>query len=73
MGDFNAILSQEDKPIGGLVQVAETRDFKELMLDCNMTELIIGGRNYTWTNGHIYSRIDKAIVNAEWVIKMPPI
>ncbi|KAH0711987.1 hypothetical protein KY289_007946 [Solanum tuberosum] len=30
----------------------------------------IGGRNYTWTNGHVYSRIDKAIVNAELVNRM---
>ncbi|KAK6780222.1 hypothetical protein RDI58_022406 [Solanum bulbocastanum] len=31
----------------------------------------IGGREYTWTNGHVYSRIDKAIANAAWMDIMP--
>ncbi|KAK4716247.1 hypothetical protein R3W88_014585 [Solanum pinnatisectum] len=30
-----------------------------------------GGREYTWTNGHVYSRIDKAIANAAWMDIMP--
>lgn len=29
------------------------------------------GRNYTWTNSHMFSRIDRAIMNAEWVTNMP--
>ncbi|XP_015169932.1 uncharacterized protein [Solanum tuberosum] len=70
MGDFNSILEQEDRIVGSQVQDAETKDFKECVNDSNLVELQIGGRNFTWTNGHVYSRIDKAIVNAEWVNKM---
>ncbi|KAG5607161.1 hypothetical protein H5410_028653 [Solanum commersonii] len=29
------------------------------------------GRNFTWTNGHVFSRIDRAIVNATWMNKIP--
>lgn len=39
MGDFNAILSQDAQPIGSQVQAVETRDFNEMLNDCNMTEL----------------------------------
>jgi len=70
MGDFNSILEQEDRIVGSQVQDAEIRDFKECVNDSNLVELQIGGRNFTWTNGHVYSRIDKAIVNAELVNMM---
>lgn len=29
------------------------------------------GRDFTWTNGLVYCRIDKVLVNDEWIIKMP--
>ncbi|XP_075079358.1 uncharacterized protein LOC142164747 [Nicotiana tabacum] len=29
------------------------------------------GRKYTWTNNHVYSKIDRAIVNGEWMTTMP--
>ncbi|KAL3329033.1 hypothetical protein AABB24_036239 [Solanum stoloniferum] len=71
MGDFNSILTTEDRPIGSQVQSSETRDFQECITDCNLTELATVGRKFTWTNGHVFSRIDRAPVNAEWVLHMP--
>ncbi|WMV36855.1 hypothetical protein MTR67_030240 [Solanum verrucosum] len=35
-----------------------------------MNELTAVGGSYTWTNGHTYSRIDRAIVNVEWMLQM---
>lgn len=61
------------RPIGSLVQAVETRDFTEMMINCDMIELHTGGRKFTWTNGHVYSRTDKTIVNVEWTIRMPPL
>ncbi|KAK6803540.1 hypothetical protein RDI58_001324 [Solanum bulbocastanum] len=71
MGDFNSILTQRDRPGGSPVQDIEIRDFRECLLDCNLAELQIEGREYTWTNGHVYSQIDKAIANAAWMDIMP--
>lgn len=73
MGDFNSILAQEDRPIGSQVQLAETKDFRECMTHSNITEQHIVWRQYTWNNGHVFSRIDRALVNDEWVIRMPPL
>ncbi|KAG5581460.1 hypothetical protein H5410_052087 [Solanum commersonii] len=67
MGDFNSILHIEDRVVGSQVQEAELRDFKQCLLDTGLTELKNVGRNYTWTNEHTYSCIDKALVNAMWV------
>ncbi|KAH0682915.1 hypothetical protein KY289_020667 [Solanum tuberosum] len=67
MGDFNSILHVEDKIVGSQVQETELRDFKQCLLDTRLPELKTVGRNYTWTNGHTYSSIDKALVNAMWL------
>ncbi|XP_075079919.1 uncharacterized protein LOC142165216 [Nicotiana tabacum] len=40
--------------------------------DCKLNELNNVDRSYTWTNNHVYSRIDRAIVNAHWMMSMPP-
>ncbi|KAK4731528.1 hypothetical protein R3W88_024516 [Solanum pinnatisectum] len=67
MGDFNSILHIEDRVVGSQVQEAELRDFKKYLLDSGLTKLKTVGRIYTWTNGHTYSCIDKALVNDMWV------
>lgn len=72
MGDFNSILSTEDRLVGIQVQMGEMKDFKECVNQCNLSKMSIVGRNFTWTNGHIYSRIDKVLINNEWMISMPP-
>ncbi|KAG5601445.1 hypothetical protein H5410_032815 [Solanum commersonii] len=60
-----------DRPIGSQVHILETRDFQECINDYNLTELTTVGRKFTWTNGHVFSRIDRALVNADWVLHMP--
>lgn len=64
MGDFNSILLMEDKEVDSQVQEHETRNFKNFVEDCHLSELPSVEISYTWTKGHVYSRIDKAIVNA---------
>lgn len=72
MGDFNSVLSQDDRPVGSQVQIGEMRDFRDCVSICNLVEMPTLGREFTWTNGHVYNRIDKALVNDIWMIKMPP-
>lgn len=72
MGDFNSILNTEDRLVGSQVQMGEMKNFRECVNQCNLSEMSIVGRNFTWTNGHIYGRIDKVLVNNEWMISMPP-
>ncbi|XP_019239440.1 PREDICTED: uncharacterized protein LOC109219434 [Nicotiana attenuata] len=71
MRDYNAILQSQDRRHGNEVQDIETRDFKEFLLDTGMHELQYVGRDYTWTNNHTYSRIDRGLVNADWMMMMP--
>lgn len=71
MGDYNAILQNEDKPQGSQVQDMEVKDFNEFFRDTGMCELKTIWGTYTWTSSHTCSRIDRALVNADWMIQKP--
>ncbi|XP_070002176.1 uncharacterized protein [Nicotiana sylvestris] len=73
MGDFNVILEVEDRVHGNVVQDHEIRDFREFVEDAGMTKLKAIGRSFTWTNSNVFSKIDRALVNGEWMNKMPHI
>lgn len=70
MGDYIAVLGIEDRKSDNLVQEVEIRNFREFMLNNNMNELKYIGRKFTWTNNHVWSKIDRAIVNVEWMTTM---
>lgn len=67
MGDLNAVLNPDDRLNGSMVTEAETRDFRDFIVDTGLCELKTVGRDFTWTNSHVFSRIDRALVNAEWM------
>nr|XP_016494149.1 PREDICTED: uncharacterized protein LOC107813394 [Nicotiana tabacum] len=71
MGDFNTILSSEDRVQGNAVQEIEVRVFKNFIIDVGLDELRTVGRKFTWTNNHVHSRIDRILINAEWIQKWP--
>ncbi|KAM3263445.1 hypothetical protein P3L10_000439 [Capsicum annuum] len=71
MGDFNAIYREEDRMIGAQVYEAKIKDFSTFIEDTSMNILKHNGREYTCSNGHTYSRIDWALVNAKWMLDMP--
>jgi len=66
MGDFNAVLYQVDRQGGTQVHDFETRPFAECMEQCQLQELKYQGPYYTWTNGTIRTRIDRAFINVLW-------
>ncbi|WMV19571.1 hypothetical protein MTR67_012956 [Solanum verrucosum] len=63
MGDYNTIHRGEDRMVGSPVTDAEIRYFNDYLRDTSMTILKHIGRDFTWTNGHTYNRIDWALVN----------
>ncbi|XP_070025420.1 uncharacterized protein [Nicotiana sylvestris] len=75
MGDFNNVLNKEDK-IGSPVTMAEIRDFRQCVDTCCFEELKPIGAFYTWNNkqsgaDRVMSRIDRVLVNIEWMIEPP--
>lgn len=63
MGDFNAILQLDDRMGESAIHDIAVKDFEEFSGSIGLTVMKTMGRFYTWTNSHIHSRIDRALVN----------
>jgi hypothetical protein len=66
LGDFNYILSQDDKHNGESVSNYEISDFRECCSDLGIADLNSMGCHFTWTNGTMWTKIDRVIVNTYW-------
>ncbi|XP_074297256.1 uncharacterized protein LOC141627961 [Silene latifolia] len=75
-GDFNNIVAVDERIGGTEVTWAEMAPMRNMMSDCNLFELKMKGSYYTWNNKHeaatrVYSRLDRVIVNDDWLISFP--
>lgn len=71
LGDFNEILSSNEKFGGLLVNVSRALKFKCSLDTCGMLDLGFHGPKLTWTNRRefrtfIQERIDRGFVNVAW-------
>ncbi|KAJ6854931.1 hypothetical protein NC651_039789 [Populus alba x Populus x berolinensis] len=66
LGDSNSLLSQADKHDGELVSNYETIDFRQCCSDLGLTDLNYSGCQYTWSNGRVWSKLDRVLVNPLW-------
>ena len=66
LGDFNSILSQNDKHNGEPVSSYEVYDFRTCCSVLGLSDLNYTGCKFTWTNGKIWSKIDRVLVNPYW-------
>jgi len=66
MGDFNSVLSRNDKHNGEPVSTYETSDFRDCCTDLGLVDLNFTGCHFTWNNGRVWSKIDRVLVNSSW-------
>ena len=69
VGDYNNVLTNQDKVGGNIVTEAEYIDLSNMMQITCLFESITKDCHFTWSNkyttGVIYSRIDRMIGNVE--------
>ena len=71
VGDYNEILSSEEKQ-GGLPRPPkQMEDFRQALLHCGLNNLGFIGIIFTWRNGRpgrafVQERLDRACANTEW-------
>ncbi|XP_075091612.1 uncharacterized protein LOC142171806 [Nicotiana tabacum] len=75
MRDFNCVLNKDGR-IGSPVSLSEIRDFKHCVEVCSLKDLRSSGAIYTWNNKHgdssrVYSKIDRVLVNSDWITTLP--
>ena len=69
LGDFNNVLSNEEKANGLPVTMYEIRDFKECCYDLGLSDLRSTGVFHTWSNNLVWCKLDRAMVNNTWIQK----
>lgn len=70
-GDFNSLLSTEDRINGTPVTITETRDFNECLRELTLEPIKSTGHYFSWHKGigegKIWSRIDWSLGNEKWL------
>ncbi|XP_074298086.1 uncharacterized protein LOC141628900 [Silene latifolia] len=75
LGDFNNVLYMDEK-IGLPVRECETIPFQNTIDNCGLQDMKSTGSFLTWNNKQpsdtrVFSRIDRTLVNDEWINKWP--
>ncbi|MCH80000.1 hypothetical protein A2U01_0000762, partial [Trifolium medium] len=76
IGDFNDLLSQEDKRGNHPHPNWLCNGFRNAVSDCDLTDIHLEGYPYTWvksrgTTSVIEERLDRAMANSAWLMKYP--
>ncbi|KAL2505033.1 Uncharacterized protein Adt_20654 [Abeliophyllum distichum] len=61
-GDFNVIAHNGERT-GHNTRDRGTSDFVDMMMDCGLTDAGYSGSQYTWTNGRVWKRLDRVLIN----------
>uniref|UniRef100_A0A2N9IBI9 Reverse transcriptase domain-containing protein n=1 Tax=Fagus sylvatica TaxID=28930 RepID=A0A2N9IBI9_FAGSY len=76
LGDFNEILTVNEKYGGRERSLRQIMEFQEAVNICNFVDLGFQGASYTWTNNrdasaNIQGRLDRALATAPWLDLFP--
>jgi exonuclease III len=64
-GDFNAIRFPSER-LGNSRFVPAMEDFSRFIFDRGLVDIPLRGGQYTWSNGHSWSRIDRFLLSSGW-------
>ncbi|CAN1139259.1 Putative ribonuclease H protein At1g65750 [Linum perenne] len=70
-GDFNALLSSQDKRGGNPFCLRKHQPFIDVVADCGLMDAGFKGPRFTWKWGSVLERLDRALINADWMITFP--
>ncbi|GAA0163203.1 hypothetical protein LIER_19125 [Lithospermum erythrorhizon] len=61
MGDFNALISGDERIGGNVPDPISMFDFSQCIKDCQLLDAGFVGSKYTWTNGKLSQRLDRVL------------
>ncbi|CAN1128050.1 hypothetical protein LINPERHAP2_LOCUS4387 [Linum perenne] len=71
VGDFNSILSAEDKQGGAPFSRARNKSFIDTVDLCGRMDVPFLGPRFTWSRNNVAVRLDRALVNDLWLGNYP--
>lgn len=73
LGDFNNVLHRDERLGGHEVSETEVAPFRSCLESCALADMRNRGCKFTWSNGTIMSKIDRALVNDSWIQLFPDV
>lgn len=73
-GDFNVTLLQEDRNNLNVNNWHEYIKFSDLIMDLDLINLPLRGKNYTWSNSRLNPtmvRLDRFLISPSWSVSFP--
>ncbi|XP_071900850.1 uncharacterized protein [Coffea arabica] len=71
IGDFNVISSANERAGGSPPNLRNMEEFNSSMFRCGLSEMGFDGSQFTWTNGSMWQRLDRALINDKWLAAYP--
>lgn len=76
IGDFNDLLSQQDKRGRHPYPNWLSTGFRQAVSDCDLSDIMLEGYQFTWVKSRgseqmIKKRLDKALANSDWMSTFP--
>ncbi|XP_071917069.1 uncharacterized protein [Coffea arabica] len=65
-GDFNVISNAEERAGGSPANARNMEEFNAAIGNCGLVEVPFDGSLFTWTNGRVWQRLDRALMNRDW-------
>ncbi|XP_071923231.1 uncharacterized protein [Coffea arabica] len=65
-GDFDMVLIAKERCEDSLVNVTNMEEVNSFMFTCGLSTVNFDGSLFTWTNGSIWQRLDRELVNSTW-------
>ncbi|XP_071928020.1 uncharacterized protein [Coffea arabica] len=65
-GDFNTITTVDERSGGSPPITRNMEEFNEAISLCGLSSLEFDGPIHTWTNGVLWQRLDRTLINDEW-------
>ena len=66
-GDFNIISTAAEKSGGSAPRVGEMEELNLAIQASGLEAVNFDGSPFTWTNGRVWQRLDRVLINADWL------
>lgn len=70
IGDYNSYLKPTDKARDNPVTGYMVKDFEECCVQAGLSVFPSMGLYYTWWNGHTWCKLDRVLLNQEWIVSV---
>lgn len=65
-GVLNVISSADERVGGSSPNLQNMEEFNSMIFNCKLADAGYGGSQFMWTNGTLWQRLDRVLINDTW-------